>query len=432
MPKLSRRHFLGLAAGLGAASLAGYYFLALGAKKKVVIIGGGSGGIIAAKYLRKADSTIDVTIIEVNKLYHTCYMSNEVLGGKRTMESITFNYDKVSQLYGINMIYDQAIGIDSKAKQVRLKGGDTIKYDRLVLSPGIDFNWEAINGYDASKIEQIPHAWKAGPQTVILRKQLEAMKDGGTVIIAVPPKPFRCPPGPYERASQITQYLKFHKPKSKVLIFDSNQKFSKQALFTEGWKKLYGFGTENSMIERIPYDHGGNIVGVDADKKMIYAGEFEDEYHGDVINVIPPQKAGKIAVESGLANESGWCPINQKTFESSLQKDIYIIGDSCIAGKMPKSGFAANSQAKVCAQAIISSFQNVATIEPSFVNTCYSIVGDDFGISVAAIYRYQDGEIKISQDAIGVSPLNASPEYRKSEVVYAHSWYKNLTTEMFD
>ena len=165
---------------------------------------------------------------------------------------------------------------------------------------------------------------------------------------------------------------------------------------------------------------------------MIYAGEFEDEHHGDVINVIPPQKAGKIAVESGLANESGWCPINQKTFESSLQKDIYIIGDSCIAGKMPKSGFAANSQAKVCAQAIISSFQNVATIEPSFVNTCYSIVGDDFGISVAAIYRYQDGEIKISQDAIGVSPLNASPEYRKSEVVYAHSWYKNLTTEMFD
>jgi sulfide dehydrogenase [flavocytochrome c] flavoprotein subunit len=186
------------------------------------------------------------------------------------------------------------------------------------------------------------------------------------------------------------------------------------------------------MIEWIPSDQGGNIVRVDADNRMIYAGEFEDEHHGDVINIIPPQKAGKIAAESGLANESGWCPINQKTFESSLQKDIYVIGDACIAGAMPKSGFSANSQAKVCVQAIISSFQDVAIVEPSFVNTCYSIVGDDFGISVAGIYRYQDGKIKVSQDAIGVSPLNASPEYRKSEVAYAHSWYQNLTAEMFN
>jgi len=431
MSNLTRRHFLGLAAGVGAASIAGYYLLAP-SKKKVVIIGGGSGGIIAAQYLRKADSTIDVTIIEANKHYHTCYMSNEVLGGKRTIDSIKFNYDKVSQRYGINMIYDQAIGIDPKAKHVRLKGGETIGYDRLVVSPGIDFKWETINGYDASMIEKVPHAWKAGSQTVILRQQLAAMKNGGTVIITVPPKPFRCPPAPYERASMIAQYLKVHKPKSKVLIFDANQAFAKQSLFMEGWEKLYGYGTENSLIEWIPSDQGGKLVGVDADKRMIYTGEFEDEHHADVLNVVPAQRAGQIAVESGLANESGWCPINQKTFESSLQKDIYVIGDSCIAGAMPKSGYAANSQSKVCAQAIIASFQNVGMVEPSFVNTCYSIVGDDFGISVAGIYKYKDGKIQVSQDAFGVSPLNASSKYRKSEVAYAHSWYQNLTNEMFN
>ncbi len=430
MSKLTRRHFLALAAGTGAASLLGYYILA--PKKKVVIIGGGAGGIIAAKYIRKADSTIDVTVIEANKHYYTCFMSNEVLSGKRTIESIKFSYDKLSNRYGINMIHDQAIGIDPKAKNVRLKGGGTIGYDRLVVSPGVDFKWEAIKGYDASLIEKIPHAWKAGPQTVILRKQLEAMKNGGTVIITVPPKPFRCPPGPYERASQIAQYLKHHKPKSKILIFDANQSIAKQALFIEGWERLYGYGTENSLIEWIPSEQGGKLVGVDADKKIIYAGEFEDQHHADVLNIIPPQKAGKIAIESGLANESGWCPINQKTFESSLQKDIYVIGDACIAGAMMKSGYSANSQGKVCAQAIISSLKNVGIIEPSFANTCYSIVGDEFGISVTGIYRLQAGKIEISQDAFGVSPLDASPEYRKTEVAYAYSWYNNMTHEMFN
>ena len=429
MSKLTRRHFLGMAAttgiGIGAASLLGYYMLA--PKKKVVIIGGGAGGLIAAKYLIKEDSTIDVTLIEANQDYYTCFMSNEVLGGKRTIDSIKFSYDNLSQQ--INMIYDKAISIDANAKTVRLQGGETIEYDRLIVSPGVDFKWDAIEGYDASLIEKFPHAWKAGSQTIILRKQLEAMKNGGTVIITIPAKPFRCPPGPYERASQIAQYLKHNKPKSKILILDANNSFAKQALFVEGWEKLYGYGTANSLIEWIP---SNSLISVDAENRTIYTGEFEDEYTADVINIIPPQTAGKIAIENGLANESGWCPINQRTFESSLQKDIYVIGDACIAGSMPKSAYSANSQGKVCARAIIASFKNVGIVDPSFANTCYSIVGDEFGVSVSSVYRYQSGKIRVSHNASGVSPLNASPEYRKSEVAYAYSWYNNMTHEMFN
>jgi sulfide dehydrogenase [flavocytochrome c] flavoprotein subunit len=421
-----------LAAGTAAAGMAGYYFIAPSTKKKVVIIGGGAGGAIAAKYIRKTDTTIDVTLIEQNKHYYTCFMSNEVLSGERSIDSIKYSYDNLSSQYGVNMVYDRAIGIDPAAKKVRLHGGETIAGERLIVSPGIDFRWEAIDGYDASLIEKIPHAWKAGEQTIILRRQLEAMKDGGTVIVAPPPKPFRCPPAPYERASQIAHYLKHHKPKSKVLILDANQTFAKQALFIEGWKKLYGYDTDNSMIEWISSDQGGNIVSVDAEHMTVYAGEFEDEHTADVINIIPAQKAGRIAIESGLADDSGWCPINQKTFESTLHKDIHVIGDACIAGAMPKSGYSTNSQAKVCAQAVISALQDAKMVEPSFVNTCYSIVGKDFAISVTGIYRLKDGKIEVSQNASGVSPLEASDQYRKSEVVYAYSWYKNMTHDMFD
>lgn len=431
MSKITRRHFLTITAGTAAASMVGFPFIAQAAKKQVVVIGGGSGGAIAAKYLRMADPTIEVTIVEQNKHHYTCFMSNEVLSGERTIDSIKFNYDGLSK-YGIKMVYSRALGIDPDAKKVRLQDGGSLAYDRLIVSPGVDFKWDAIEGYDASVIDKMPHAWTAGPQTVILRQQLEAMKDGGTVIIAPPPKPFRCPPAPYERASQIAHYMKHHKPKSKVLILDANQAFSKQALFIQGWEKLYGYGTDKSLIEWIPLEEGGNVVAVDADEMTVYAGEFEDEHTADVINVIPPQFAGKIAVESGLANDSGWCPVNQRTFESTLQKDIHVIGDACITSKMPKSAYAANSQAKVCAEAIVSVLQGREMADPSYVSTCYSIVGEDFGISVANIYHLEDGKILPVKGAGGASSLEASAENRKSEVVYAHSWFKNLTHEMFN
>ncbi|MEW8496820.1 MAG: FAD/NAD(P)-binding oxidoreductase, partial [Candidatus Thiodiazotropha taylori] len=220
-------------------------------------------------------------------------------------------------------------------------------YDKLVVSPGVDFRYDKIDGYDAQAAEKIPHAWKAGPQTVTLRKQLEAMKDGGVCYIAAPPNPFRCPPGPYERAAQIAHYFKMHKPKSKVIILDAKDKFSKQGLFMQGYKKFYG-----DMVEWVSGAGGGIIEAIDANSRTL-VGEVE-EYKGDVVNLIPPQKAGKIAQIAGLADDSGWCPVNQKTFESKLHKDVYVIGDACIAGKMPKSGYAANSQGKVCAAAIVA------------------------------------------------------------------------------
>jgi sulfide dehydrogenase [flavocytochrome c] flavoprotein subunit len=429
MSNFTRRQILALGAAGTAAGIAGYYFFTPSTKKKVVIIGGGAGGAIVAKHIHKTGLGIDVTLIEQNKHYYTCFMSNEVLSGKRTIDTIKYSYDKLS---GINMVYDRAISIDPIAKKVRLQGGETIAYDRLVVSPGIDFRWETIDGYDESIIGKIPHAWKAGEQTVILRKQLEAMKDGGTVIIAAPPNPYRCPPAPYERASLIADYLKHHKPKSKVLILDAKEEFVKQDLFFEGWKKFYGYGTDNSMLEWIPYDQGGKVVRVDADKMAVYAGEYQDEHRADVINIIPAQKTGRIAIESGLADDSGWCPINQETFESTLHKDIHVIGDACIAGDMPKSGYSANSQAKVCAYAVISALQDWEMIDPSFTNTCYSVIGDNFAISVIGIYRLKDGKIQIFEDLSSSSPLEASDEYREVEAEYTYKWYKEITEEMFD
>jgi len=421
MSKLNRRQFI---TTIAAASVAlNFPFIARAASQKVVIIGGGAGGVIAAKYIRMADPTIDVTLIEQNKYYHTGFMSNEVLSGERTIDSIKFSYDGLNK-YGINIIYDRAMDIDAVTKTVRLDGGEKIVYDKLIVSPGIDFKWKLT--------EKIPHAWKAGSQTVILRKQLEEMKDGGTVIISIPAKPFRCPPGPYERASLIANYFKHHKPKSKILLFDANSAFPKQALFTQGWKQMYGYGTDNSMIEWIPSYEEGEVIGVNVKANAVIAGEFEDQYSADVLNVIPPQTAAKIAIDSGLTNDNGWCPVNQKTFESSLHKDIHVIGDACIASPMPKSAYAANTQAKICAEAIVSELQGREMATPSYLNACYSIVGDDFAISVAAIYRLENGKIVSVKDSGGVSALNASAETRKHEVAYAHSWFNNITYEMFN
>jgi sulfide dehydrogenase [flavocytochrome c] flavoprotein subunit len=410
--------------------MVGFPFIARGANKHVVVVGGGAGGTTVAKYIRLADPSIDVTLIESSDHHYTCFMSNEVLAGERTIDSIKFKYDGLAK-YGIKVVRNSVRAIDPAAKKVTIQDGKTIAYDRLVVAPGIDFKWGAIQGHTESIIEQIPHAWKAGPQTVTLRKQLEAMKDGGVVIISAPADPFRCPPGPYERASLIAMYLKQHKPKSKVLILDAKDKFSKQDLFIQGWKELYGFGTENSMIEWVPMSKEGKVTRVDAKEMTVYAGELENKHKGDVINIIPQQTAGKVALDSHLADDKGWCPVNKKTFESTLHKGVHIIGDACIAAEMPKSGYSANSQAKVCAAAIIAALQGKEMETPSYVNTCYSIVGKDYGISVAAVYRLEGEVIKPVQGAGGLTPANASAEHKKREVAFAHSWFKNITTDMF-
>lgn len=431
MSHINRRNLIKATAGIATMGVMGFPHIAnAAAGKKVVIIGGGAGGATAAKYIKMADSSIDVTLIEKNDHYYTCFMSNEVLSGERKIETIRFSYEGLEK-YGINIVKAKATTIDAEGQKVVVEGGDSFSYDRLIVSPGISFKWGEIAGYDKAAAEVMPHAWKAGAQTTLLRQQLEAMKDGGTVIIAAPKNPFRCPPGPYERASQIAHYLKHHKPKSKVLILDSKTAFSKQGLFTQGWADLYGYGTNNSMIEWRSMMDQGEVKSVDPKNMTVYAGEFEDEYKADVFNIIPPQTAGKIAVDNGLTDDSGWCPVSRDTFESSLLPKVHVIGDASDASKMPKSAYAANSQAKVCANAVVAALQGKDPSLPTYVNTCYSIIGEDYGISVAAVYRFQDGVIAPVKGAGGLSPKDATPEYRKREVVFAHSWFKNITQDMF-
>jgi sulfide dehydrogenase [flavocytochrome c] flavoprotein subunit len=427
--RINRRNVL---QGIGAASAAGALgmpALAIAGTKKVVVVGGGTGGATAAKYLRIADPSIEVTLIEANKEYYTCYMSNEVLGGERTLDSIRFGYGGLAR-HGVKVVHDMVTGIDADKRVVTTAGGGSFAYDRCIVAPGIGFRWDTIAGYDAKVAETIPHAWKAGSQTATLRKQLEAMKDGGTVLICPPGNPFRCPPGPYERASQIAHYLKNNKPKSKIIILDPKEKFSKMGLFLQGWRKLYGYDTDNSMIEWHGASEEAGVVKVDAGGGKVMT-KFGDDISGDVINVIPAQKAGAIAFTAGLTNDKGWCPIDLNTFESTIHKNIHVIGDAAIAKGMPKSGYAANSEAKVCAASVAALLGGKGAPIPAYVNTCYSIVGEDYGISVAAVYRLAKDGSKITKVSGGLTPKDASPEHLRREVAYAHSWYKNITGDIF-
>lgn len=420
---MKRRKFVKILGAGTALSTLGFPVISRAAKAKVVVIGGGYGGAIAAKYTRLYDSGIDVTLIEKDKHYVSCPLSNEVLGGERTVESLTFAYNGLAD-HGINVVHDMITDIDATHKNVKTAGGKTIEYDMLVVSPGIDFKWGAIEGYDEQASQYMPHAWYAGEQTLLLRKKLEDMKDGGKVYIVAPPNPFKCPPGPYERAAQIAHYLKRNKPKSTVTIMDWKDKFSKAGLFRQGWEMHYP-----GMIRWVAAADDGKVLAVDA-KKGILMTEFE-EHEADVACVIPPQKAAEIAEKAGLTNDSGFCPVNQATFESTIHKDIFVIGDSCIAGKMPKSGYAANSQGKVAAAVIAARANGKKAPDPSYVNTCYSLITPHHGISVAAVYHLIDGNIVGVEGAGGLSPMDASKEDREAEATYALSWFKNITTDMF-
>jgi sulfide dehydrogenase [flavocytochrome c] flavoprotein subunit len=427
MTQFTRRKFIqvaGACTAMGAMASVSPRAFGTGMKGRVIVIGGGYGGAIAAKYIKMGDPDVDVTLIEKNPHYVSCPLSNEVLSGERAIDSLTFNYKTLSSKRGINVVNDKVVEIDATSRTVKGASGKAYSYDKLVVSPGVSFRYDKIEGYSKEAAEKIPHAWKAGPQTTLLRKQLEAMKDGGVCYIAAPPNPFRCPPGPYERAAQIALYFKHHKPKSKVIILDAKDKFSKQGLFMQGYKKFYG-----EMIEWVSGANGGIIEAVDPDSNTLI-GQV-DEYKGDVVNLIPPQKAGKIAHDAGLTDDSGWCPVDQQTFESKIHKDIYVIGDASIAGKMPKSGYAANSQGKVCAAAIVAALNGEAAGEPSYVNTCYSIISPDWGISVAAVYQLVDGQIVGVEGAGGLSPMDATDQTRAIEAQYARSWFKNITSDMF-
>lgn len=387
--------------------------------RRVVVVGGGYGGTIAAKYIRMLDKSIEVVLIEPNKQFVSCPFSNLYIGGLlKDMSSLTIGYDKLSANHGITMVHDTVTGIDAARKTVTVSSG-TIDYDRLVLSPGVDFRAEELAGYDlASTPLVMPHAWKAGPQTLLLRKQLEDMPNGGTVVISVPLAPFRCPPGPYERASMMAMYLKQHKPNSKLVILDANPDIvSKAGLFRKGWKKYY-----DGIIQ---YRGAQKVTAVNAKNRSVFI-EGMEEVKGDVVNVIPPQRAGNIARVAGLIGpDKSWCPINATTFESTMQKNIHVIGDACAAGAMPKSGYSANSEAKVCAANIVALMNGKETTEMSGINVCYSTISAKEAVSVAGVYAVKDGKIIAVPNSGGVSP-----DLSEVEAVYASSWLKNILTEM--
>jgi len=425
MKKINRRNFAKIIGSAGLASTLGMPSLVFGASKKVVVVGGGFGGATAAKYLRKLDSSIDVTLVEPNPTYYTCPFSNTVLGGIKDMSEIAHGYGAMKNKHGVRVIHAKAKNVNSNSKTITLDNGRKLDFDRAIVSPGVDLRFDSMEGYSQTATDKMPHSWKAGPQTALLRRQLENMRNGGTVLICPPGNPFRCPPGPYERTSLIAHYLKTHKPKSKIIILDAKEKFSKQSLFMSGWDLHYG-----DLIEWRAGTAGGKISRVDPQNMQVET-EFGME-KGDVINFIPAQHAGKVARDSGLTNKKGWCPVNQVTFESTLQPGIHVIGDASIAGKMPKSGFSANSQGKVAAAAIVSELAGQEPIEPSYANTCYSLITPEHGISVAKVYKISDKKTIVGvKGSGGVSPKNEDPIVRRQEAIYTQGWYDAIVQDMF-
>jgi NADPH-dependent 2,4-dienoyl-CoA reductase/sulfur reductase-like enzyme len=388
-----------------------------------LVVGGGFGGATAARTLKALEPKLTVTLVEPNRIFTACPFSNSMLAALREISQQQFGYDGVTQA-GVVLAQTSATAVDPVAKTVTLADGNKLSYDRLVMSPGIDISWGTLPGYDEAAAEKMPHAWKAGDQTVLLRRQLQAMDDGGLVVMSSPANPYRCPPGPYERASLIAYWLKIWKPKSKLLILDSKDAFSKQRLFQNGWAQLYP-----GLIDWVSLSQGGKVTSVDP-STLTFVTDF-GRHKAAVANVIPPQKAGAIAQQAGVADRTGWCPVEPVAFESTLQPAIHVVGDAAIMGGMPKSAFAANAQAKVCAAAIVDLLAGRKPPDPILINTCYSLVSADYGISVAGVYRPDKGVLTEVPGAGGNSPLDVVGGFRGQEALYADSWFRTITAETF-
>ncbi len=389
---------------------------------RVIVIGGGFGGASCVRALRRIDAGLRVTLIEPNRIFTACPFSNEVIAGLREIEAQQFTYDKIAA-EGVTVIAQAAAKIDAKPHVVTLADGQSLGYDRLVLAPGIDFSFEALAGYDEQAAAHMPHAWKAGEQTALLRRQIEAMEDGGLVVMAVPAAPLRCPPAPYERASLIAHYLKARKPRSKVLILDAKDSFSQQRLFENAWKELYP-----GLIERISLSQGGRVVSVDPATKSIVT-DFGN-YTAQVANIIPPQRAGRIAGIAGAADHTGWCPIDPVSFASKLVPDIHVIGDACIGGALPKSASAANAQGKACAATVANLIAGKPPETPRLIGACYNTVAPGYAFSLSGVYQPRD-DIFAETEGGGGSPVDAPREVRAREAEAAQAWYKTVTVEAF-
>ncbi len=413
----------------GSAAVAGTFALGapaiLGqAKPKVVVIGGGAGGITAAKYIAKdSKGAVDVMLIEPLKRYQTCYHSNLFLGGVRNYDSITHGYEKIASAYGVKMNHQWAKSIDRDKKVVVLADGSTAPYDRLIVSPGIALKYDSVPGWGKEHEEAMPHAWLPGAQTQLLKKRIDAVPDGGLIVMIAPPNPYRCPPGPYERISMMAHALKTaKKTKSKIIVVDPKETFSKQALFQQGWERHY-----KGMVEWLgPKVHDG-VKSVDPKTNTVVTG-FET-YKASLVNVIPAQTAGTIAVEAKLTNASGFCQIDPANMKSVVDSNIYVLGDACIAGDMPKSAFSANSQAKVAALMVLGELTKAETFPARYSNTCWSLIDTDDAVKVGGRYEAKDGKITATETF--VSQTSESPDVRKATQAENMAWYSGISADMF-
>ena len=423
MPRLTRRNFTALAgASLAAAPL--YAPRALGqAKPKLVVIGGGPGGGTLARYVNKdAAGAIDVTLIEPQKQFTTCFFSNLCVGGFRSYASITHDYDKAAR-GGVRVVNEWASAIDRERKTVRLAGGLRVPYDRLAVAPGIDLKFDSVPGYSEAAAEIMPHAWQAGVQTRLLTKRLDALVDGDLIVMIAPPNPFRCPPGPYERVSMFAHVLKRkgHK-RSTIIVVDPKPAFSKQALFMEGWEKHYP-----GMIQwHDPKMHGG-IKAVDPRTNEVRTDLAT--HKAALVNVIPAQMAGRIARDAGLADATGFCPIDPESMKSNMDASVFVLGDACIPGDMPKSAFSANSQAKVAAMAIRGELTGSRTFPARYSNTCWSLIAPDDDVNVGG--AYEPGEGKIKQTSTFVSQKDEADDIRKQNYQESLDWYAGIVADVF-
>ena len=418
---LNRRLFIGSAAAMTAGLAAP--MLRAQTKPRVVIIGGGAGGGTVARYLAKdAGDALDITLVEANPIYTTCFFSNLYIGGFYDFEKLQHGYDKIAA-GGVNVVNDMAVGVDRAAKTVTTASGQVLPYDRLVLSPGIDFKEGSVPGWSVdAHAEIMPHAYKAGPQTQLLKAQIEAMPEGGTFCMIAPPNPYRCPPGPYERISMVAHVLKNRNPTAKILVVDPKDKFSKQALFEEGWQKHY-----SGMVEWLGPDMGGNVVEVRPDTmEVVIDGEVTKV---DVCNVIPGQMAGKIAQMAEVTDDKGWAPVMADSMKSKIDENVFVLGDASAQGDMPKSGFAANSQAKIVAMTIRGELTGSKVFPAKYTNTCWSLIAPEDGIKVGA--SYEPTPEKIASVTSFISQTGEDAALRKATYEESLGWYAGITADIF-
>jgi sulfide dehydrogenase [flavocytochrome c] flavoprotein subunit len=427
MTSLNRREFGKFAVATGVATVGtsalGSFAIAQ-RRARVVLVGGGAGGATVAHYVKKGEPKLDVTLIEASPRYSSSFFSNLYLGGFRTFASLSHDYAGLRNL-GIRVVHDVATDVDTTKKTVTTRSGRSFNYDRLVLSPGIDIKYNSIDGYSGEAARVMPHAYNSdGSQKRLLKRQLEAMRDGGVVLMTLPNNPFRCPPGPYERACMIAHLLKMKKPRSKLVLLDPKKAFSKQAVFTEAFDKYYKDVIELNLSNEID---SFAVVRVDHKTREV---EIKDgkKWKGDVVNVIPDQRAGDIAIKAGCA-DGDWCPIDPQNFSSKKVKDVYVLGDASIAVDMPKSAFSANSQAKVVAADILADLAQKERSPPRYRNTCWSLLAPDDDVKIGANYTPKDGRLEPSGSF--VSQGGEDPAVRKQNYIESIGWYSSITTDIF-